>query len=322
MKLIAFIAALIVAQTGTVGQPPTPLQYSAYLPFIARARASWATVLQAQGKPFTDAVQVGNNTYISRQDGTIYRDGQPWLVVMVNAQGEAGLNALATNGRSLWAAYVSEANRITVAQILTGDKRIIPIADFGDAGSKHNAAGLHYINGVLLFGIGDNTDALSAQDDTKAGGKVWVIDLITGGKTIVARGLRNPWHITTIGTQTYIADVGETKYEEVNVLTTGANYGWPCFEALEPRIYAPAVCDGLQWVTPALAYGRDMGRGIVGVASFDGVLAYADFTGVIRTFAGAELRRVDGYISKMTPLRDGVALLTFAGGVARAEVWR
>jgi hypothetical protein len=327
--IFAFIAALIIAQTGTVGQPPAPQIYSVHLPVMARAPASWQVLMTAQGKPFTDAVQVGNSLYISRQDGVIYRDGVAWVTVPVNSAGEAGLNALSTNGRSLFAAYVSAANRITVAQIVTGDKRIVPIADFGDAGTKHNAAGLHYINGVLLFGIGDNTDALSAQDDTKAGGKVWAIDLITGGKTIAARGLRNPWHITTINAQTLISDVGETKYEEVNVLTHGANFGWPCFEALEPRIYAPAVCDGLQWVTPAFFYGRDMGRGIVGVAQIDGHMVYADFSGVLRIFDssnpqidGQVIWRVDGFVSKLTPMRDGVALLSFAGGVARAEVWR
>lgn len=319
MKLFALIAAAIIAQSGIV--EPNPAQiYSAYLPFVARSAATWVTVLEMRGKPFTDAVKIGNSFYISRQDGVIYREGVAWAVVPVNAQGEAGLNALATDGSRLWAGYVSGSNRITVAEITNGTPAVI--ADFGVAGSNHNAGGLLYLNGVLLFGIGDNTDALSAQDDAKDGGKVWVIDPLTGEKAIAAKGLRNPWHITTIGTSIYIADVGETKYEEANIFAQGANYGWPCFEALEPRVYAPDVCDGLQWTTPAMAYGRDLGRGIVGVAKINGALVYADFAGVVRTFDHRTVRDFGALISKMTTTACGVVVLTFKVGVARAEVLR
>ncbi|MDZ7702226.1 MAG: PQQ-dependent sugar dehydrogenase [Halobacteriales archaeon] len=41
-----------------------------------------------------------------------------------------------------------------------------------------------------------------------------------------AWGLRNPWRLAFDGDDLYVADVGQDRYEEVNLVERGGNYGW------------------------------------------------------------------------------------------------
>jgi len=41
-----------------------------------------------------------------------------------------------------------------------------------------------------------------------------------------AWGLRNPWGLSFDGKDLYLADVGQSSYEEVNIVGKGGNYGW------------------------------------------------------------------------------------------------
>ena len=55
-----------------------------------------------------------------------------------------------------------------------------------------------------------------------------------------AWGFRNPWRMSFAGETLFVADVGENRYEEVNVVERGGNYGWNvregthCFSASSP----------------------------------------------------------------------------------------
>lgn len=59
-----------------------------------------------------------------------------------------------------------------------------------------------------------------------------------GRDEIFAYGLRNPWRFSFDGNRLIVADVGQSTAEEVNFLTagkaTGANFGWPEYEAFKP----------------------------------------------------------------------------------------
>ena len=60
---------------------------------------------------------------------------------------------------------------------------------------------------------------------------------IDGADEIYALGLRNPWRESfdrALG-DFYIADVGQGKWEEVNIGALGANYGWKRYEGNESR---------------------------------------------------------------------------------------
>jgi glucose/arabinose dehydrogenase len=56
---------------------------------------------------------------------------------------------------------------------------------------------------------------------------------------IYAYGLRNPWKFSfdPAGGELYLADVGEDRWEEINRITAGGNYGWPFMEGGECFIY-------------------------------------------------------------------------------------
>lgn len=323
MKM-AIVLAVALFQTSIVGQAPAPHQ--TFLPFVAKTNApTWTTAMKVQGKPFTDVVAIGDSLYVSRQDGTIFKDGTPWTTIPVNSAGEAGLNAMATDGTRLWAGYVSAGGTGIIASIDTATKALATIADFGPMSGEHNMAGLFYTNGRLLAGLGDNEDAWTGQSATLPNGKLWWINPDTGERAMAAKGVRNPWAITSIAGQVMFVDVGETKFEEVNAFAAGANYGWPCFEGMEPRAYDPETCDALQWVTPVVMYGRNVGRGAVGVAMLDGVKVFADFDGNVRDFSTKPVKKFEGFISKMTPIAGNpgaVAVLTFQNGTASVELNR
>lgn len=122
---------------------------------------------------------------------------------------------------------------------------------------NHNGGYLEFgPDGYLYIGTGDggsaNDPKAKAQDLDSLLGKILRIDVSpekgyvipkdnpfakSGGKPeILAYGLRNPWRCCWDGDHFYIADVGQNKWEEVNVTTSkelnGANFGWRPREGL------------------------------------------------------------------------------------------
>ncbi|MDS0258405.1 PQQ-dependent sugar dehydrogenase [Haloarcula sp. S1CR25-12] len=90
-----------------------------------------------------------------------------------------------------------------------------------------------------------------------------------------AWGFRNPWRLS-FGPdgRLFVADVGQSSYEEVNVVVAGGNYGWnvregePCFRAEECPSTGP---DGEPLREPAIQYPHD-GDGITGISVIGGYL--------------------------------------------------
>jgi glucose/arabinose dehydrogenase len=143
-------------------------------------------------------------------------------------------------------------------------------------------------NGYLLLSLGDggfNGDHHEvAQDLTRLLGKVVRIDVSSlpysipasnpfvgagGGvrEEVFAYGFRNPWRMTvdSVTGDIWLGDVGEGKWEEVNHVVSGGNYGWDCFEGHEvfetPGPNDP--CTG-PFVTPRAVYDHSQGIAIIG----------------------------------------------------------
>ncbi len=101
-----------------------------------------------------------------------------------------------------------------------------------------------------------------------------------------ATGLRNPWRMSfdTDG-KLWLADVGLSTREEINLVTRGANYGWEYREGLVagPRTGAPPAT--AQFVDPIWDYGTNQGFSITGgpiyrgtkLPEFTGQYIFADF---------------------------------------------
>ncbi|MHA2210942.1 MAG: PQQ-dependent sugar dehydrogenase [Candidatus Thorarchaeota archaeon] len=81
---------------------------------------------------------------------------------------------------------------------------------------------------------------------------------------IFAYGLRNPWRFS-FDTETdnlWLADVGQNKIEEIDLIQNGGNYGWNLKEG--NQCYAVSECDGLGLIDPIWEYNHGLGSSITG----------------------------------------------------------
>jgi putative heme-binding domain-containing protein len=82
---------------------------------------------------------------------------------------------------------------------------------------------------------------------------------------IWAVGFREPWRFSfdSLTGDLWVGDVGQDRYEEVDLVRRGENYGWNVFEGFEPfsnRYRRPAIT----YVPPVFAYGRKFGVCVTG----------------------------------------------------------
>ncbi len=112
---------------------------------------------------------------------------------------------------------------------------------------------------------------------------------------VVAIGLRNPWRFS-FDRKTgdlYIADVGQDKWEEVDVVPAGTlagrNFGWNLVEGT--HCFRGSFCSKPGLTAPVLEYSHQTGCSITGgyvyrgraVPELDGLYFYADFcTAIVR----------------------------------------
>ena len=122
-------------------------------------------------------------------------------------------------------------------------------------------------DGMLYWGTGDNSLSTNAQDLTNIHGKIMRIDpetleappdnpfvgvTLDDGSTpvpeIYAYGFRNPFRFTFAPDgQMLVGDVGNTAWEELNVVVPGGNYGWPGAEG---------TCTNCGYVNPIYTYAH------------------------------------------------------------------
>lgn len=102
---------------------------------------------------------------------------------------------------------------------------------------------------------------------------------------IYAYGLRNPWRMSfdTATGNLWTADVGQGQIEEINIITSGANYGWNVFEG---TLCFLGDCDASGMTPPIFEYTHDNGDlSITGgfvyrgseISSLEGKYIYGDF---------------------------------------------
>ncbi len=112
-----------------------------------------------------------------------------------------------------------------------------------------------------------------ASGDGTARGEIW------------AYGLRNPWRFS-FDRETgdlWAADVGQNRYEEVDIIRPGLNYGWNVMEG--SKCFRPTNCDTRGLEMPVAEYGREGGCSVTGgyvyrgrrLPTLYGAYLYADF---------------------------------------------
>jgi glucose/arabinose dehydrogenase len=129
---------------------------------------------------------------------------------------------------------------------------------------------------LLRIDVSDRTRYRVPPDNPFAAG---------GGRGEVwAYGLRNPWRFSfDLETGTlWLADVGQNLWEEIDIITKGANYGWNVMEGM--HCYGAARCDMTGLTLPILEYGHELGCSITGgfvhrgsAPELRGVYLYADY---------------------------------------------
>jgi len=105
-----------------------------------------------------------------------------------------------------------------------------------------------------------------------------------GRGEVFALGLRNPYRFTLDGTRIWLGDVGEDRWEEINLVVPGGNYGWPVLEGPECFPGPDAECDADAFDAPIYAYPHEGGQAVIvgprmgaDVPALEGDLIFADF---------------------------------------------
>jgi glucose/arabinose dehydrogenase len=177
--------------------------------------------------------------------------------------------------------------------------------------ANHNGGQLRFgPDGMLYIGMGDGGSAGDpgnrAQNPRELLGKILRIDVNdrSDGKPygvpkdnpfvndprfrpeIWAWGMRNPWRFSfdrKTGT-CYCGDIGQNKFEELDIITKGGNYGWHIREAMHP-FKNQATDPPCTLIDPIVEYPRDKGWSITGgfvyrgkkFPALDGLYIYGDY---------------------------------------------
>ena len=266
----------------------------------------------------------------------------------VDASGERGLLALtfdpgfSTNGY-IYLHYTRKATsttpphnrivRVTASgdRVVSGSEKLIFRLDNQNAAEQSP----QFMGGALDFGTdgklyvatGDNETPKKAQRLTNLFGKMLRIN--KGGtiptnnpfystasgndRAIWALGLRNPFKFAVqpgTGT-TFINDVGEHTWEEINRGAAGANYGWPVHEG---------VANDPPYVDPIFAYGHGGDPATTGCAITGGAFYPPTSTLFPQEYEGDYFFAdfCSGWIRRLEPTTGGgFAASGFATGLER-----
>jgi glucose/arabinose dehydrogenase len=198
----------------------------------------------------------------------------PFAQLDAASNGERGADGIAvdpdfTTNHYVYVYYTAKAPRVHNRVVrftadgdvaAAGSQTTIFEVDNLDPGSYiHNGGAMHFgPDGKLYVATGENGNGANAQSLNTTLGKILRLNpdgsipadnpfyaQTTGNnRAIWALGLRNPFtfDIERDTGRTFVDDVGEATWEEVNQATAGANFGWPRAEgpgATDPRFTAP-----------------------------------------------------------------------------------
>lgn len=147
-----------------------------------------------------------------------------------------------------------------------------------------------------------------------------------GAPEIYAYGLRNPWRFSFDAPtgELWAADVGQNKFEEINKITAGKNYGWRIQEGTE--CFSPAAgCDKTGLEQPIFTYGRKEGVSVTGgyvyrgseLPELQGRYIYGDYgTGKLWALKQQE----NGTVDNALLLETGINITSF-GRDSRGELY-
>jgi glucose/arabinose dehydrogenase len=243
-----------------------------------------------------------------------------------------------TNGR-FFVCYTAEGpdDPVTVAEytalppssnVASPDERML-LRILHPEFDTHNGGQLQFGPDSFLYistgdGGGSGDPFENGQDIEELLGKILRIDVNTGdpysspadnpyaGKTrgrdeIYAIGFRNPWRFSfdRATGQLWVADVGQSLWEEIDIVRRGRNYGWDIMEG--KHCFEPQTgCDMQGLVMPVFEYDHSQGCSITGGYVYRGSRSPA----LVGTYVFA-----DYCAGRIWGLRDGSRSLLFPEGI-------
>jgi glucose/arabinose dehydrogenase len=214
------------------------------------------------------------------------------LSTKVSTSGEEGLLSMAfdphfATNRRFYVYYTNTAGNIVVARYTVsstnpdlaapGSAKTILVVSH-PVNTNHNGGQLEFgPDGLLYAGTGDGggggDQPGNSQNLRVRLGKILRINinLAAPKPQIYAYGVRNPWRFSfdRATGNLWIGDVGQNKWEEIDVLgrgrAAGANLGWNGFEGL--HVYNPTVAARLnkaKLVWPVTEYSHAVGSAVTG----------------------------------------------------------
>ena len=200
-------------------------------------------------------------------------------------------------------------------------------------------------DGFLYIGLGDG----GSEDDPQGNGqntqtmlgKILRIDVNTTTATtqygippdnpfvnggglpeIFAFGLRNPWRFSfdTATGRLFVGDVGQDKFEEVDIVARGNNMGWNTMEGMH-CFNPPSGCNMTGLTLPIAEYGHNEGNAVMGgyvyhgaaMPSLQNVYVFGDFgSGTIWTLTQSS----SGQWTRATLLSTGRSISSFGQDTA------
>jgi glucose/arabinose dehydrogenase len=213
------------------------------------------------------------------QNGAL--DPDPLLVLPTRTEGERGLLGIevdphfADNGY-IYVAYTTTDAHYQLSRLTVTADGIDPDSEFSLFHSpdleanNHQGGDLQFgPDGMLYWGVGDNTVGANAQDLTNIHGKILRLNPADGSAPqdnpfvntenaeprIWAYGLRNPFRLAFDTNDRLLAgDVGNNAVEELDLITKGGNYGWPGAEG---------VCASCTSINPIYTYDHSTGSAAI-----------------------------------------------------------
>lgn len=156
------------------------------------------------------------------------------------------------------------------------------LVSLGDGGISSNSQQIDgdFRGAMLRLDVDGHEDSLSPNTHPASVGNYWIppdnpfvgatsyhgssVQTSDVRTEIFALGLRNPWRfsVDSVTDQILLGDVGEGSAEEINLIESGGNFGWPFREGFEANSGTPP--SGATFLDPIHAYDRDDGLSVIG----------------------------------------------------------
>lgn len=167
---------------------------------------------------------------------------------------------------------------------------LLGLGDGGSGGDPHgefgNAQNLTNLLGKIIRINVDGKQPYEIPTDNPFVGK-------GGQDEIYAYGLRNPWRfsIDPVTNRLFCGDVGQNKFEEVNIIEKGKNYGWRIMEGYHTFDDKQLSTNKKELIPPITEYSHDEGSSVTGgyvyrgneLKELTGKYVFGDWRGVLMT---------------------------------------